>query len=146
MTNITNGQQINDPNIEAIAMGGSAAEQILKSNADALAKKGKEAERFIAANSHVLGESGNIALTGFQELARAYQALATKNAARLTASIQALAAAKTPTEFVELQQKLMAEGVEAAVGDFRNIAKLTTAAFTASFEPLRKQMEVVPLK
>jgi hypothetical protein len=37
---------------------------------------------------------------------RAYQELATKNAKNLTAAMQALAAVKSPAEFIELQQRL----------------------------------------
>lgn len=93
------------------------------------------------ANAESLTKSGNAAIAGFQELAKAYQALATKNAEKLTASIQALSSVKSPAEFIELQQKLIQEGVDAAVGDSRNIAELTTAVFTAAFEPVQKQVE-----
>jgi hypothetical protein len=37
--------------------------------------------------------------------------LATKNAKNLTAAMQALAAVKSPAEFIELQQRLIKEGV-----------------------------------
>ena len=92
------------------------------------------------ANAEALTQSGNAAIAGFQELAKAYQALATKNAEKLTASIQALATVKSPVEFVELQQKLIKEGVDAAVSDSRNIAELTTAVFTAAFAPVQQQV------
>ena len=95
------------------------------------------------ANAEALAKSGNAAIAGFQELAKAYQALATKNAEKLTASIQALSSVKTPADFVALQQKLIQEGVDAAVSDSRNIADLTTAVFTAAFEPVKKQVEAV---
>jgi hypothetical protein len=77
----------------------------------------------------------------FQELAKAYQDLATKNAANLKSAIQALSAVKSPAEFIEVQQRLIKEGVQAAVADSQNIAHLTTAVFTAAFEPVRKQIE-----
>ncbi len=57
--------------------------------------------------------------------------------------MQALASVKSPTEFMELQQRLIKEGVEAAVKDSQHIAQLTTAVFTAAFEPVRKQIEAV---
>lgn len=95
------------------------------------------------ANVDALTKSGNAAIAGFQELAKTYQALATRNAEKLTASIQALAVTKTPAEFIELQQRLIKEGVDAAVSDSRNIADLTTAVFTAAFEPVQKQVEAV---
>ena len=44
----------------------------------------------------------------------------------------------------ELQQRLtVKEGVEAAVNDSRHIAQLTTAVFTAAFEPVKKRIEAV---
>ena len=92
------------------------------------------------ANADAMTKSGNAAIAGFQELAKAYQALATKNAEKLTASIQALAATKSPTEFFELQQTLIKEGVDAAVSDSQDIAKLTAAVFTAAFEPVQAQV------
>lgn len=101
-------------------------------------------EKFTSAakvNVDSLTQSGNAAIAGFQELAKAYQALATKNAEKLTASIQALSSVKSPTEFVELQQKLLKEAVEAAVADGREIAELTTSIFTTAFEPVKKQVE-----
>jgi hypothetical protein len=67
--------------------------------------------------------------------------LATKNTRNLAAAMQALAALKSPAEFIELQQRLIKEGVEAAIGDTQCVAQLTTAVFTASFEPVKKRVE-----
>jgi phasin family protein len=114
-----------------------------KANSDALTKGAKTVEHIAHISTETVTQSGNAAIAGFQKLAKAYQELATKNAARLTASLQALARVKTPTEFVELQRKLIAEGVEAAVSDGGHIAKLTAAVFTASFEPVQKQVEAL---
>ena len=57
--------------------------------------------------------------------------------------MQALAAMKSPTEYIELQQWLIKEGVETAVKDSQHIAQLTTAVFTAALEPMKKQIESV---
>ena len=95
------------------------------------------------ANAEALTQSGNAAIAGFQELAKAYQALATKNAEKLTASIQALATVKSPEEFIALQQKLLKEGVDAAMADSTQIASLTSTVFKAAFEPVKKQVEAV---
>ena len=57
--------------------------------------------------------------------------------------MQALTAVKSPTDFIELQQRLIKEGVETAVGDSQRIAQLTTAVFTAAFEPIKKRIEAV---
>ncbi len=74
-------------------------------------------------------------------MAKAYQDLASKNAKTLTAAIQALAAVKSPTEFIELQQKQIREGVLDALGGSQRIAQLTAAAITAAFKPSKKQIE-----
>jgi len=122
-------------------MTSTTIEQATKANSDALTKGAKTIEHLTSANTEILTKSGNAAIAGFQELAKAYQTLATKNAERLTASLQALAVLKTPLEFVEMQRKLIAEGVEAAVSDGGHIAKLTAAVFAAAFEPVQKQVE-----
>ncbi len=87
--------------------------------------------------------AGNASRPAVLELTQAYQELAVKNAKNLTAAVTALAAVKSPTEFVELQQRLVREGVEAAVKDSQHIAQLTTAVFTAAFQPLKKQLEAL---
>lgn len=93
----------------------------------------------VRGNQEAAVASGNTALAGFQELAKAYQSIASKNAEKLSASIQQLTAVKSPTEFITLQQKLIKEGFESALSDSNDIAKLTTAVFTAAFEPIQKQ-------
>jgi phasin family protein len=95
------------------------------------------------ANAEALTKSGSAAISGYQELAKAYQALATKNAEKLTASIQALASIKNPNDLIELQQKLVKEGVESAVADSKEIAELTQSVFTAAFEPVKTQIEAL---
>ena len=106
--------------------------------AEPLTKGGEAAEKIVKGNAEALTVSGNASRAAIQELTRAYQELATKNAKNLTAAMQALAAVKSPAEFIELQQRLIKEGVEAAVTDSRHIAQLTTAVFTAAFEPVKK--------
>lgn len=95
------------------------------------------------ADADVLTKNGTAAIAGLQELAKAYQVLAAKNAAKLTTSIQALTAVQSPTEFIELQQKLIKEGIDAAVSDSGEIAKLTAALFVAACEPVQRQVEAM---
>ena len=116
-------------------------EKIAKSNAPASTKSGQAAEPIV--KSEAPTESGGTSRAAVQELTKAYQDLATKNAKNLTAAIQGLSAVKNPVEFMQLQQKLIKEGVEAAVSDSHHIAQLTTAVFTAAFEPVKKQIEAV---
>ena len=44
---------------------------------------------------------------------------------------------------IVIQQKLIKDGVQAAVADSQNIAHLTAAVFTAAFEPVKKQIEAM---
>ncbi len=124
-------------------MANLTVEKITKANADALAKSGQAAETFVKGGAEALSESSAASRTAIQELTQAYQELATKNAKNLTAAMQALSAVKSPPEFIELQQKLIKDGVEAAVSDSHRIVQLTTAVFTAAFEPVKKQFEAV---
>jgi len=125
------------------AMAKQPAEQIAEATAEALTKSGEAAEKIAKGNAEALTESGNASRAAVQELTRAYQELAAKNAKNLTAAMQALTAVKSPAEFMELQQRFIKEGVEAAVSDSRHIAQLTTAVFTAAFEPVKRQIEAV---
>ena len=124
-------------------MAKSPVEQAAKAGAEELMKSGEAAEKIVQGNVDALSQSGAASKAAVQELTKAYQELATKNVHKLSAAVQALSAVKSPTEFIELQQKLIKEGVEAAVADSRHIAQLTTAVFTAAFEPVKKQIEAV---
>jgi phasin family protein len=116
-------------------------EQIPEATVEALAKNADAAEKITRGNAEALTQSGNASRTAIQELTKAYQELAAKNAKNLTAAMQSLAAVKSPTEFMELQQRLIKEGVQAAVSDSQHIAQLTTAVFTTAFEPVKRQIE-----
>ena len=124
-------------------MANPTIEPIANANADALTRSGLAAEKIVKGNTDALTDSGNASSAAFQQLTKEYQELAAKNVKNLTAAIQALAAVKNPTEFIELQQRLIKDGVEAAVHDSQNIAQLTAAVFTAAFEPVKKQIEAV---
>ena len=123
-------------------MAKSPVEQAAKAGAEELMKSGEAAEKIVQGNVDALSQSG-ASKAAVQELTKAYQELATKNVHKLSAAVQALSAVKSPTEFIELQQKLIKDGVEAAVADSRHIAQLTTAVFTAAFKPVKKQIEAV---
>jgi phasin family protein len=125
------------------AMAKSPVEQAAKAGAEELTKSGEAAEKIVQGNVDALTQSGAASKAAVQELTKAYQELASKNVHKLSAAVQALSAVKSPTEFIELQQKLIKEGVEAAVADSRQIAQLTTAVFTAAFEPVKRQIEAV---
>jgi len=122
-------------------MANPTVEHVSKASADALSKSASAAEKIMKESSNTLTESGKGSAAAVQDLTKAYQELAAKNVKNLTAAMEALIAAKNPAEFMELQQRLIKEGVDAAVSDSRHIAQLTSAVFTAAFEPVKKQIE-----
>jgi len=124
-------------------MTSTTAKHTAKANAGALNKIGHTTQKIAKSNTEALTASGHASTAALQKLTAAYQELAAKNAKNLTAAIQALSAVKDPAGFIELQQKLIKEAVEAAVGDGQRIGQLTVAVFTAAFEPLKKQIEAV---
>ena len=127
-----------------LAMAKQTGEQIVQDRTtEALARSGEAAKEMINGNVDALTETGNASRAAVQELTKAYQELTTKNARNLTAAMQALVGVKSPAEFIELQQRLIKEGVETAVGDSERIAQLTTAVFTAAFEPVMKRIGAV---
>jgi hypothetical protein len=100
-------------------------------------------EDLTKANTDAITKSTDASNAAVQELAKAYQELAARNAKNLTAAIKALSGVKSLAEYAELQQKLIKDGVDAAVSDSQHIAKLTTAVFAAAFEPVKKQIEAI---
>jgi len=98
-------------------------------------------EEMIKPNIDSIIKSTDASNTAIQELAKAYQELAARNTKNVMAAIQALSTVKSPAEFFELEQKLIKEGVDAAVRDSQHIAQLTSAVFTAAFEPVKKQIK-----
>ncbi len=119
-------------------------EQIVRDRTtEAPAKSGEAANEMIKGNAGSLTERGNGSRVAVQELTKAYQELTTKNIRNLTAAMQALAGVKSPAEYIALQQRLIREGTETALGDSQRIAQLTTAVFTAAFEPVKKRIEAV---
>ena len=128
--------RIAEANAEALTRTGQPEEMLMKGTAGA--EIGNVSRAAVA-----LTEGTNASRAAVQDLTWAYQDLAAKKANNMNAAMQALFAVKSPTEFIELQQRLIKEGVEAAVKDSQHIAELTAAVFTAAFEPMKKQIEAV---
>jgi hypothetical protein len=100
-------------------------------------------EHITNASADAFTEGGKASSTALHELTKAYQELAVRNASNLTAAIKALSAIRNPAEFIELQQKLIKDGVQAAMSDSQTIAHLTAAVFTSAFEPVKKQIDAI---
>ena len=124
-------------------MPNPTSERAFKAATDTLTDGANSAERIVKGNASALAESGNASSAAFQELAKAYQELAIRNIANLTSAIRAFSTVKDSAEFLELQQRLIKDGIESATSDCQHIAQLTMAMFTAAFEPMKKQIEAV---
>jgi hypothetical protein len=122
-------------------MAKQAAEQFAEATAEVLSKSSEAADTAMRDTAAALTENGNASRAAIQQLTKAYQELATKNVHKLTAAMRALATVKSPAEFIDTQQRLIKEGVETAISDSQQITQLTTAVFTAAFEPTKKQAE-----
>ena len=93
------------------------------------------------AGAEALTESSKAAFSGTQELLKAYQALATKNAEKLQAFAQEIAKVKSPVEFKDLHDKLINEVTASVFHDSKLIVDLTTSVVETVFEPSKKQIE-----
>ena len=128
-----------------------SVKSVANANTDAVAKTAKLGEHkgvdtakiLVEGNADALAEGGRASTAALQQLTTAYQELATKNVKTMTSALQALAAVKTPTEFIELQQRLIKDSMEAAIHDSQHIARLTSAVFTTALEPVKRQLEAV---
>jgi phasin family protein len=127
-------------------MANPTVEQISKDGADTLSRSAQAAKKIAKDSSNTLAESGKGSAAAIKDLTHAYQELASNNVKSLTAAVEALIAVKSPTEFLALQQKLIKDGLETAASDSRHIAELTTAVFTAAFDPVKKQIEAAQHK
>ena len=72
-------------------------ERVAETNIESRTKNNQAAEKITKDNADAVTESGNSSTAAVQELTRAYQELMTKNVRKLTDSMQALAAVKSPT-------------------------------------------------
>ena len=88
-------------------MANPIVENIVKTKAGALANSGHVAETIMKGNAEALTESGNASKAAVQELTKAYQELECQEPDRCDAG--AGRSKKSPTEFIELQQRLIKE-------------------------------------
>lgn len=94
-------------------------------------------------NARAVSKSGTIAIDGFQELAKAYQDLTARNIDKMSEAFKEMSSVKSPTEFFEVQQKLIKESFDAAVSDSRIIAELTASVISAATEPVQKRFSTL---
>ena len=93
------------------------------------------------ANAEALQESSKAAFNGAQELASAYQTLATKNVEKLQSFAKEIATIKSPAEFKALHDKLINEVTSSVFQESKLIVELTTSVMETVFAPIKKQIE-----
>ena len=116
-------------------------EPVVQAGTDTMSTPPPAAETITKQTAETVAETSHSATAALQELTKAYQELASRNVKNLTAAIQSISTVKSLAQFIELEQKLIKEGVEAAVSDSKNIARLTSAVFTAALDPIKKRIE-----
>jgi hypothetical protein len=77
---------------------------------------------------------GYASSNALQELNKAYQELALKNAFNMFKVVHALSRVTTPLQLIDLQQRLIRESISAAIRDSQRITQLTIAVFIAGVE------------
>jgi hypothetical protein len=82
---------------------------------------------------------GYASSNALQELNKAYLDLAIKNAFNMFNVVYTLSRVTTPLQLIDLQQRLIREGIGAAIRDSQRITQLTTAVVIAASRPAQKQ-------
>jgi hypothetical protein len=131
-----------DPTVENITET-PVVPPTVSSNTTASSDSGNTAAPSDSASAAASSASDISAAAALKDLSKAYQDLATRNAANLRSSVQALIAVKSASEFIEVEKRLIKEGVQAAVSDSQNIAHLTAVAFTAAFAPVKQRIDAL---
>ena len=91
-------------------------------------------------NADAMVKSGTAAMKGFEEFAKAGQALAARQAETMDAAFKALFACRSPADLADLQGRLARESIETAIAEGRKFAELATTTYTAALEPLNARV------
>ncbi len=94
-------------------------------------------------NVEALVKSGSLAVKGFEELSKAYTALANQSIEQTSAAVKALSTAKNPGEFQEIYTNLAKMNIEALVSEGRKLQELTNAIVTSSMAPLNARVQAL---
>lgn len=104
-------------------------------------KKYEELLSFGKENVEALVQSGTLAAKGYEELMKAYTAFASQNIERAQAAAKALAGAKSPSEFVQLQLDLLREAGETLALESRKMAEIASTVTASAVEPLQARLQ-----
>ena len=87
--------------------------------------------------------TGNASRAAIQELTKGVSGIDDKERQERECRDAGAGRSEKARQNIELQQRLIKEGVEATVDDTKRMAQLTTAVFTAAFEPVMKRIQAV---
>lgn len=93
-------------------------------------------------NVEAFVQSSTLAAKGYEELVKAYAAYTGQTIDKSTAAVKALASAKSPTEFLQLQAQLTKDNTEALLAETRKLAEIVNAIVTSSMEPIQNRFKV----
>ncbi len=93
-------------------------------------------------NVEALVQSSTLAAKGFEELVKAYAAYTGQTIDKANATVKALATAKSPTEFVQLQAQLTKENTESLLAEPKKLAEIVNTIVTSSLEPIQARFKV----
>ena len=94
-------------------------------------------------NVAALVQSGTLATKGFEELAKAYAAIAGESVNKATAASKALVSVKSPAELVQLQAQFARESADSFLAESRKLAEIVNTVTTSAFEPLQARAKAV---
>jgi phasin family protein len=102
----------------------------------------KEVFEFNKANAQAVVEAGKLAAKGAQQATEHNVSLARKSWETSTAHLKALAAVKSPTDFLKLQAEFAKSQADAAVSEFSKATELSTKLFGEIVAPLQNRYAV----
>ena len=101
-----------------------------------------DAGEFAKGNLEAVVESGKILANGMKSMSEAYVAETRSAYETMTADFKELAAVKSPTEFLELQSKLMRKNFDAAVATGSKKSEAMLKLASEAFQPLSTRLSL----
>jgi phasin family protein len=101
-----------------------------------------QATEFSKGNVEALVESGKIAAKGAQEMGQTYAEDTKKGFEELTAALKEMTTVKSPTEFIELQTKLVKKSFDTAVAQTSKNSEMFLKLAGDVFQPISNRVSV----
>ena len=118
----------------------------VREKASEATEKGKkfaaEAVEFNKANAEAIVEAGKIVAKGAQEMGKTNIEFAKKNFEDVQFAVKALAAVKSPTDFVKLQGEMARKGFDTAVAQGSKNTEAMVKLVNEMFQPISNRIAV----